>query len=58
MEDEIYSKQQILKYFKINRKTFESWRKKYGLPVIEVSPNKKYIRKSDLIEWEESRMGG
>lgn len=50
------TKQELEKMYGVGRKTIENWVKKYDLPLIRVSPNKKYIRKSDLMEWEESKM--
>ena len=36
----------------IDRSTIENWIKFRGLPMIEISTHKKYIRKEDLIEFE------
>jgi hypothetical protein len=33
--------------------TFDDWVRNRGLPVIEVTSHSKYVRKTDLIEWEE-----
>ena len=38
--------------FNVNRTTIEEWRKRFGLPMIEISSHKKYIRKDDLLMWE------
>jgi hypothetical protein len=38
----------------VNRTTIEDWRKKFGLPLIEISTHKKYIRREDLLKWEDS----
>lgn len=51
--EERIPKSEILKMYGIDRTTFELWVKERGLPVIEVSSHSKYIRKSDLIDWEE-----
>lgn len=51
--DKRLSKKEILKMYGIDRMTFEQWVKERGLPVIEVSTHSKYIRESDLIDWEE-----
>lgn len=54
MEDnQRISKQELEKMYGVDRTTIEVWRKKYGLPVIEISSHSKYIRKDDLIEWED-----
>ena len=52
--DERLTKKEILEMYGIDRNTFELWIKARGLPVIEVSSHSKYVRKSDLIDWEES----
>jgi aminopeptidase N len=55
-EDKRLSKKEILEMYGIDRVTFELWTKERGLPVIEVSTHSKFVRKSDLIEWENSMM--
>ncbi len=55
-EDKRLSKKEILKMYGIDRVTFELWTKVRGLPMIEVSTHSKFVRKSDLIEWENSMM--
>jgi len=51
MEERI-TKQQLMKMYNVNRTTIEEWRRRFGLPIIEISSHKKYIRKTDLLEWE------
>jgi hypothetical protein len=41
-----------MKMYNVNRTTIEEWRKRFGLPIIEISSHKKYIRKDDLLKWE------
>jgi hypothetical protein len=48
------SKQDLIKMYGVNRTTIEEWRKKFGLPMIEISSHKKYIRREDLLRWEDS----
>jgi hypothetical protein len=48
------SKQELIKMYGVNRTTIEDWRKKFGLPMIEISSHKKYIRREDLLRWEDS----
>ncbi len=48
------SKQELIKMYGVNRTTIEDWRKKFGLPMIEISSHKKYIRREDLLKWEDS----
>jgi len=47
------SKQELEELYGVDRTTIEVWRKRYGLPIIEISSHSKYIRKNDLIEWED-----
>jgi len=47
------SKQELEELYGVDRTTIEVWRKRYGLPLIEISSHSKYIRKNDLIEWED-----
>ena len=51
MEERI-TKQQLMKMYNVNRTTIEEWRKRFGLPMIEISSHKKYIRKDELLMWE------
>jgi hypothetical protein len=51
--DKRIPKSEILKMYGIDRTTFELWVRERGLPVIEVSTHSKYVRFSDLVEWEE-----
>lgn len=48
------SKQELIKMYGVNRTTIEDWRKKFGLPLIQISTHKKYIRREDLLKWEDS----
>jgi len=47
------TKQELEKIYGVDRTTIEIWRKRYGLPIIEISSHSKYIRKEDLIKWED-----
>lgn len=47
------TKQELEKLYGVDRTTIEVWRKRYGLPIIEISSHSKYIRREDLIEWED-----
>jgi hypothetical protein len=55
--EERITKKELMKMYGIDRVTVEEWRKNLGLPLIRISSHSKYIRKSDLIEWENSRIG-
>ena len=48
------TKQDLMKMYGVDRVTIEEWRKNLGLPLIKISSHSKYIRKEDLIEWENS----
>ena len=54
--EERLSKKDIMELYKINRKTFESWVIKYKLPIIVISDKRKFVRISDLKDWENSRI--
>lgn len=56
--DERISKQQLQQIYGVNRKTIEDWVHNYNLPMIQISPYKRFVRKKDLLEWEESLMVG
>lgn len=57
MEERI-SKQELMKMYKVNRTTIEEWRRRFGLPMIEISSHKKYIRREDLMRWENQMKNG
>ena len=50
MEERI-TKQQLQKLYGVNRKTIEDWVQNYNLPMIQISPYKRFVRKKDLLEW-------
>jgi hypothetical protein len=54
--EERIPKKEILKIYGIDRMTFEMWVRERGLPVIEVSSHSKYVRKTDLLEWENNQI--
>ena len=56
MEERI-NKQELMKMYGVDRVTIEEWRKNLGLPLIRISSHSKYIRKKDLIEWENNLIG-
>jgi transposase len=55
MEERI-TKQQLQKMYNVSRFTIEDWVKNQGLPMIKISEYKRYVRKSDLLEWEENSL--
>jgi hypothetical protein len=46
-----------MKMYGVDRVTIEEWRKNLGLPLIKISTHSKYIRKEDLLKWEDSLIG-
>ncbi len=50
------SKKELMKMYGVDRTTIESWVKERGLPIIEISSHKKYVRREDLIEFENKMM--
>jgi hypothetical protein len=50
--EERLTKKDLMKMYGVDRMTIEEWRKNLGLPMIKISSHSKYIRKEDLIEWE------
>ena len=56
MEERITT-QELMKMYGVDRVTIEEWRKNLGLPLIRISSHSKYIRKKDLIEWENNLIG-
>ncbi len=57
MEERI-SKQELMKMYNVGRGTIEEWRRRFGLPMIEISSHKKYIRREDLMKWENQMKEG
>ncbi len=57
MEERI-TKQELMRMYNVNRTTIEEWRKRFGLPMIEISSHKKYIRREDLMRWENQMKNG
>ena len=43
-----------MKLYDVDRVTIEVWRRNNGLPIIEISTHSKFVRESDLLEWENS----
>ena len=56
MEERI-TKKELMKIYGVDRVTVEEWRKNLGLPLIQITSHSKYIRKEDLIEWENALIG-
>ena len=53
MIKERLSKQDLMKMYNVDRTTIEEWRIRFGLPMIEISSHSKYIRREDLLKWED-----
>jgi len=54
MIEERISKQELEKLYSADRQTIDSWVENYGLPMITINSHSKFVRKSDLLEWENS----
>jgi len=56
MENKIerITKQELEKIYGVNKITIEAWMKRYGLPMITINSHSKYIRREDLLNWENS----
>ena len=53
MSERISSKE-LCNIYGVTERTLYNWRKKKNLPMLEISPQHKYIYKEDLINWEKS----
>lgn len=53
MNEERISKRELMDMYKISRYTVYEWEKHKNLPLISISSHSKYIRKKDLMEWED-----
>ena len=52
MNEERISKKELMNMYNISRYTVLEWEKHKKLPLISITSHSKYIRKKDLIEWE------
>ena len=52
MKQERITKQELMKIYGVDRTTIEVWITRYNLPMIEISSHSKYVRKDDLMNWE------
>ena len=55
MKEERLTKKDLTEIYGIDLSTINNWIKYRGLPMIEISSHKKFIRKEDLINWENER---
>ena len=53
MSERISSKE-LCNIYGVTERTLYNWRKLKNLPMLEISPQHKYIYKEDLISWEKS----
>ena len=51
-ENRRITKQELQKIYNVDRTTVECWIRNYGLPMIVISSHSKYVRESDLLDWE------
>ena len=56
MNNERITKQELMKMYGVDRSTIETWITRYNLPMIEISSHSKYIRKDELLNWENKMM--
>jgi len=56
MEEKRISRRELMNIYNISRYTIIEWEKHKNLPLISISSHSKYIRKKDLIEWENKMM--
>ena len=56
MKEERLTKKDLTEIYGIDLSTINNWIKYRGLPMIEISSHKKFIRKEDLINWENERI--
>ena len=54
MKDRLIPKSQVIEILGCTRKYFEGLVSKGELPMIKISEYKRYVRKSDLLKWEET----
>ena len=52
MTEKRLSKQQLEILYSVNRATIENWVQNYGLPMITINSHSKFVRETDLIDWE------
>ncbi len=50
--EEIITKKEFIERYKICRKTFNNWVRTRGLPVVEISSHRQFIKNTDLVQWE------
>ena len=48
------SKQELEQIYGVNKITIESWMKKHNFPMITINSHSKFVRREDLINWENS----
>jgi len=54
MIEERISKQELEKLYSVDRATIESWMKNHDFPMITINSHSKFVRKTDLVAWENS----
>ena len=53
-KEERISKRELMEMYNVDRSTIESWVRERGLPLIQISSHKKFIRLKDLVDWEDN----
>ena len=55
MKEERLTTKDLIEIYKVDLTTIKNWIRYRGLPMIEISTHKKFIRIEDLINWENDR---
>ena len=54
MSEERISLEELKKIYGVTERTIGNWVKSKNLPLIQITPQQKWIYKKDLISWEKS----
>ena len=52
--NERISSEELCNIYGVTKRTLYNWRKFKNLPMITISPYKRFVRKNELLEWEET----
>ena len=44
-----------MEMYQVDRSTIENWKRNYNLPHIEIKNHAKFVRRDELIEWENNQ---
>ena len=51
---ERYTIKQLKEIYNVTERTLNNWRRNKQLPIIEITPQQKWVYQDDLISWEKS----